>query len=275
MIMSGSGCDVDRRTRTGGATILLKRMLGSPSYVLPLVLILVVAKKLISILQRPSGRVRAKLAKDLRTYSFVGNTSNIPAFLQEVDPDEITKGGVVSIDHAHRHGLMHMGAVVLVSDVRGDVLLLKRGSHLATCPNSWGVLGEHSVSDEGPLDNAKRGVSEELGRDALDAVSSFNKLTEYPVYMDREFGNNGAADRQLLYMWEARMDKTKENIRLGLDEEVADHQWISLSEYLDWIDRDLKKSESASRDFCCDIVAKIRQFEAERLRAYRLSKSGR
>ena len=44
-----------------------------------------------------------------------------------------------------------------------------------------GVLGEHSIGDEEPLDNAKRGVLEELGRKASHHVS-FNQLTKYPIY---------------------------------------------------------------------------------------------
>jgi len=235
---------------------------------------LLFCKPMFSILKRPSGGVRGRLVKDLRTYSFLPGVDQ-PTFLQEVNPDQITKGDVVTIDYAHRHGLMHMAAVILLSDVSGDVLLLKRQPHLATCPNSWGVIGEHSIVDEEALKNAKRRILEELGQSALDAVASFHKLANYPIYMDREFGDKGAVDKQLLYMWEARVEKPKEEIVLELDEEVADHRWISLDKYLDWIDRDLNKPVGAPRDFCCDVVAKIRQFEAARLKAYRQSETKR
>ena len=47
------------------------------------------------------------------------------------------------------------------------------------------------------------------------------------VRIKKEFfslGNEGRVDKQLLYVWEARIDMFKEGIRLDLDKEVADHQ---------------------------------------------------
>ena len=50
--------------------------------------------------------------------------------------------------------------------------------------------------------------------------------------MERNFslGNEGRVDKQLLYVWEASIDISKEGIQLDRDKEVADHQWISLDE---------------------------------------------
>jgi isopentenyldiphosphate isomerase len=80
----------------------------------------------------------------------------------------ISQGATVSIDVAHRDGLLHRGSwiAVLGNHFPGRecrVLLLQRTRSVKTCPGAWGLLGEHSNVGETAVDTVKRAMAEELG----------------------------------------------------------------------------------------------------------------
>lgn len=143
----------------------------------------------------------------------------------------------LSIDEIHRRGLYHYGTWICLLDDQQHILMLKRASHLVTCPNAWSLLGEHASPDEAPLETVKRGMREELGDSILSHVHSYKQLTNHPVFYYREYGpsNGNRIDRQLTYLYWVQLDSKGSELELHLDNEVAGVRWISLQEVKDWI----------------------------------------
>ena len=106
-------------------------------------------------------------------------------------------GTEVNIGVAHHHGLLHRGIWIAIlrpsvtpitttMTTTGDddreqqqmmvfeTFMLKRGPHLQTCPNAWGLVGEHSDENESWEETAKRALQEEI---QLDLSSSPVKVT--------------------------------------------------------------------------------------------------
>lgn len=175
---------------------------------------------------------------DQKVYDLVSDENDFQ-FLDEIDPDTSlqSKGYYLTIDQAHRQGKFHMGAWIHLTDSSGDkVLLLKRGPNLVTCPNSWGLIGEHTQRDETPLETVQRALVEEVwgGSNATyEDIRWIQNLTEFPVYYYRDYGDR--VDRQLTYVYDVRMKEPAKDIFLKLDDEVADYQWISLDDYKKWM----------------------------------------
>ena len=131
------------------------------------------------------------------------------------------------------------------------VLILKREKHLITCPRTWSLVGEHTYRDEMPEETVKRAIREELGDDAfsyLQRHGRITQLTEFPIYYERDYGasNGYRIDRQLTYLWLVEMNAVDDeppkesdadadleilDNLLQLDDEVAEHKWISLQEW--------------------------------------------
>lgn len=227
---------------------------------------------------KPSGKLRSSFVADLQIYDMIPEQQGgiKPTFLEEFNPALLVDKGVVTIDYAHRHGILHIGVTCMVMDAEGLILLLRRGPHLVTCPNAWGIVGEHAVGRESVATNVKRGVVEELGEEVWKHVEKVQNLTTFPVYMKREiedYGKNSRKgkriDHQLLYMWAVTLDKRHEGVRLHLDDEVAEHKWISADDYHKWVKRDLKNDQP--KDFCHPVVARLRSFEIDRLMEVRAS----
>eukprot|EP00547_Thalassionema_nitzschioides_P016678 CAMPEP_0194251774 /NCGR_PEP_ID=MMETSP0158-20130606/26171_1 /TAXON_ID=33649 /ORGANISM="Thalassionema nitzschioides, Strain L26-B" /LENGTH=262 /DNA_ID=CAMNT_0038989005 /DNA_START=149 /DNA_END=938 /DNA_ORIENTATION=+ len=215
---------------------------------------------------KPSGKLRSNFVADLQIYG-IPEQGLQPTLLQEFNPARLVDQGLVTIDYAHRHGKLHAGATCMVMDSEGLILLIRRGPHLVTCPNAWGVVGEHRLGLEPLEDNVKRGILEELGEEVWNHVAKVQNLTTFPVYMKREvgeYGSKGRIDHQLLYMWVVTLDERHENVRLHLDDEVSDHRWIDADVYDKWVKQDLKNN-NPPKDFCHPIVAGLRSYEIDRL----------
>ena len=196
---------------------------------------------------------------------------------------EFKPRGYSTIDKVHREGRIHKGSWIYMvynsplnnnngtneNDFdldRKKLLILKRGEQLITCPGTWSLLGEHTYRDELPLETVRRGIREELGFPMLQYVEEHGKitnLTEYPIYYERHYGtsNEGRIDRQLTYLWLVELnvqtisnantvkDEIDENLAtiddmLQLDDEVADHKWISFQNFTN-----LVNSEKALDDY--------------------------
>jgi isopentenyldiphosphate isomerase len=196
----------------------------------------------------------------------------IPHHLTPVNPSTLIPNGSYPIDVAHRRGYLHTGHCLFIMDASGLFLFLKRSSDVVTCPSTWSILGEHSIANEEARDTVVRGMEEELGlkqqqvvrREAnddyyygeIDSSSSFTaefqtidkniihvaiqNITQYPLYYIRRYGPrlDNRIDSQVTYLWLARLPKRHEEIHIKLDEEVADHKWISLTEFSNWIEAD-------------------------------------
>src|SRR3954468_24269501 len=83
--------------------------------------------------------------------------------IQVVNEQDQPLGGA-PLDKIHAEGLRHRVVVIFVEDDTGQLLLQKRGPHVATHANRWDVSSAGHV-DEGEdyLTAAKRELSEELG----------------------------------------------------------------------------------------------------------------
>ena len=70
--------------------------------------------------------------------------------------------GLVPIDAAHRSALPHRGIWLHVLTQNYELLLVRRSSKMATCPDSLSIVGEHMSGREKEEHAARRGIREEL-----------------------------------------------------------------------------------------------------------------
>ncbi|KAL3786928.1 hypothetical protein HJC23_013263 [Cyclotella cryptica] len=173
--------------------------------------------------------------------SFMGE----PRHLTPIDPRMLIPLGNESIDSAHRNGRLHTGSILFVMDVSGRFLLLKRSASVVTCPETWSIVGEHSVVGEDPSDVPLRALKEELGLLVANTIVTIHNLTDLPLYYIRHYGarNGYRIDRQLTYLWLVKLNQAQEEVRWTLDHEVADHKWITLDELDVWLREDTKNDE--------------------------------
>jgi ADP-ribose pyrophosphatase YjhB (NUDIX family) len=237
----------------------------------------------------PPWNYNKEIKNDMELFKFAKPRTKYPEHLTSIDPlQELKHFGFEGIDKTHRNGYLHQGAwiYVLDSSIKGtqepNILLLKRGSELVTCPNKWMLIGEHTFRDESPLYTARRGLREEIGEAALDYIDkngSIRKLKSLPVYYERDYGaqNGGRIDRQITYFWivEMNADKSESTERqtfdewdnlLKFDSEVADHKWMPLKDFADWVLEDAKNS---SRDFCHETIHSFLSLGIDRLNVLR------
>ena len=228
-----------------------------------------------------------KYENDMEVFQLVRQPqSSYPPHLNPINPDvELKHAGFESIDTTHRNGLIHIGTWIHIvnSSLEAEnpqILLIKRGMQLVTCPGTWSLIGEHAFRDETPLNTVRRGVNEEVGQRALDHIDrygSIRNMTEYPVYYARDYGpnNGGRIDRQITYLWLVEMNLEKSDVSekerdldflLDLDDEVADHKWISLSEFEEWVNAD---KTASNKDFCHMTIASLISLGIDRLKTMR------
>ncbi len=211
--------------------------------------------------------------------------------LDMVDPNaSLRPMGFAPLDTAHKEGRIHLGAWIHVvhssiypheNSNEPKILLLKREEHLVTCPSTWSLVGEHTYRDEMAVETVKRAIREELGADAflhLQRHGRITPLTEFPIYYERDYGasNGHRIDRQLTYLWLVEMnvdndvDDDDDESRKGgndtgvdleilesilqLDDEVAEHKWISLQEYSDLIEEDFDRENKL---FCHNTIVSL------------------
>lgn len=216
----------------------------------------------------------------------MGQTMPVFEFLDSVDmtgymqPQQHYR----NIDETHLQGLYHTGVWIHVTTSSSSLnnsriiqlLLLKRGPHLVTCPNSWGLVGEHTIKAETPLETVQRALVEELwggsNQSYSEGVEFIRPLTSHPVFYFRDYGpiRQGRIDRQLTYLYEVRMrprqsDSGSTIPYLELDNEVADHQWIALDDYQQWMQRDAAAAADHV-DFCHSTITRLGEFSLEKLR---------
>jgi len=235
----------------------------------------------------PTEKERSKINPDgefLLAYDFLPSIQEETLqYMEQIDPatslvsTNSSSSGTreIPIDEVHVKGLVHFGAWIFVTDATNQrVLLLKRGPQLVTCPNSWSLVGEHTLGDESPLTTAERAMTEELGITNHNSNNIMNheqqtplleatRLLPHPIYYKRHYGpkNGNRIDRQLTYLWWIRLLRPYQELNdmLTLDEEVADLQWVSLHDLRSWVDRDIEKRVNGSPqlDFCHHTIQEL------------------
>ncbi|CAJ1946462.1 unnamed protein product [Cylindrotheca closterium] len=176
------------------------------------------------------------------------------------------------IQHVHRNGLLHSGMVVAVLDsnvanIDAKILLLKRAPQLVTCPNAWGLVGEHTFQDETPRDTVIRGMKEELGdafyQQFVQKGSKTMELVKLPVYVDVDYSDNGSLiDRQMTHLHVIEMNTPLEELKklLELDDEVAETTWMTRQEIQEgWM------NFNPAEKFCSNELAVLLQLVLHRL----------
>ena len=99
-------------------------------------------------------------------------------------------------------------------------------------------------SDKSDFRDASWSVELRPGGDAAGGVrATMRNATELLLFYVRRYGprNDDRIDRQLTYLWIAEFSKKHEEIRWQLDDEVANHKWISLDEARLWLSDDATK----------------------------------
>ena len=192
----------------------------------------------------------------LMVYDFADGIAE-PTHLAPINVTEylVPRSNLYLIDEVHLEGLIHFGAWIWISDSDGKVLVLKRGPHLVTCPNSYGLLGEHTLGRESPSQTWHRAITEELGASMLRYIKSVKLLHEVPLYYYRDYGehNSNRIDRQLTYLWWIRMDRSGKFLPLKLDSEVSHHDWIDTETLQMWFyeaHENIARSQSAGDRMC-------------------------
>ena len=180
-----------------------------------------------------------------------------PKHLDLIDTDlRMESRSFADLDLAHRQHLIHKGAWIAVS-WRGKILVVKRGPRLITCPNSWGIVGEHTSWDETPTETVVRAIFEEIGL-GKDAIRVVNFLTEHPVYYERSYPNNdNRMDKQVTYLWLVELNAVKDT-SFHFDSEVSETRWVSKTELQDWV-------HTNPNDFCHQTIQSLLQLVLDRL----------
>mmetsp|Transcript_2152 Transcript_2152/g.4534 ORF Transcript_2152/g.4534 Transcript_2152/m.4534 type:complete len:369 (+) Transcript_2152:352-1458(+) len=252
----------------------------------------------------PQNSAKTTAKEILPTYTLPSSLLSLPlrepSHLTPIPPSLLIPLDNHPIDITHRRGLMHVGHCLFVMDKRGKMLFLKRSKEVVTCPNTWSILGEHSVAGEvnDGWDVVFRGMFEELGLivsvdadgpnnsgvgwNAVDADETekitieaegrqrsnrydggadepehpivpvtIRNVTQYPLYYIRHYGQrkDNRVDRQITYLWLGQLHKRYEEIEWRLDEEVADHKWISVGAFEDWLSNDEEEMRSSEAEF--------------------------
>jgi len=176
------------------------------------------------------------------------------------------------INSVHSKALLHSGMVVAILDtnitmIDAKILLLKRAPQLVTCPNSWGLVGEHTYRDEKPEDTLLRGMKEELGdafyQQFVNKGSKNMQLVKLPVYVYSDYGTGGRrVDRQITYLHVVEMNTPLEKLKtlLDVDDEVAEITWMTRQEIQDgWM------NFLPSEKFCSHELSLLLQLVLHRL----------
>lgn len=144
-----------------------------------------------------------------------------------------------TIQNTHSNGLLHFGTWILIRDLNGYILFLKRGDKVKTCANSWGAVGEHVSGKELVDETIERGIKEELGEEIWNTSVEYTKNLTYndlPIYLHIDYGDR--VDEQLTWIMLVQLNDKHEDLEdiLTFDDEVADHVWRMKNESLNWIE---------------------------------------
>jgi len=218
-------------------------------------------------------------SEDLTVYKLPESFSEEPIHLTPIDPTMLIELGNDTIDAAHRKGILHTGGILYIMDASDKILVMKRSRSVVTCPDTWSILGEHSIVGEDANDLPARALAEELGLSVTSLDITIQNLTAFPLYYIRYYGarNGNRIDRQLTHIWFVKLPKRHQEIDLRLDHEVAGHKWVSVDEMDKWLERDARhdvtiKSDNLgddgppNGDFCHHTIRSLLQLGVKHLK---------
>jgi len=154
--------------------------------------------------------------------------------LMVLEDDKLTStGDIVPINIAHKQGLLHRGIWIAVLRSRGnnddhEILLLRRTPSLKTCPNAWGLCGEHSDPGEDWVNTASRAILEELHVDDSN-ISVVNLLPGQSVLVRTPYTDLGRRDLQATGILAVVLTQEQAN-SIQPDDEVAGIKWALIDE---------------------------------------------
>lgn len=142
-------------------------------------------------------------------------------------------GNIVPINDAHKQGLLHRGIWLAVlrntNDHHHEILLLRRAASLKTCPNVWGLCGEHSDPGEAWVDTARRAIDEEL-RIKVSKPAVVNLLPNQSVLVRTVYVESGRLEMQATGILTITLTQEQAK-RIQPDDEVAEFKWVPLKEF--------------------------------------------
>ena len=146
----------------------------------------------------------------------------------------------VQIDRTHRLGLLHRGLWLAVTRVAAEgqkqVLMLKRGPQLVTCPGAWGFVGEHLEPAESWSAAAQRAAKEELSLQIAES-QGINMIPGGSVLVRIPYaGRSDRKDLQACGLFVLPLDE-QQIAHIKPDDEVAEMRWMSHHELSQMIER--------------------------------------
>ena len=182
---------------------------------------------------------------DVEVYEYDGKSSYadfagvFPRFPQLREASLRGTARTVSADAAHASGELHRGVSVAVLRPPAerkrkdfDVLLLKRAAHATTtCAGSWGLVGEHCIEGETPLETAKRSLAEELGLVGGDGVEVVD-LSEGAGILVQTPYDEKSRDLQATAIFAAKLGRRRAR-SITFDNRVEDQKWIPMGDLRD------------------------------------------
>jgi ADP-ribose pyrophosphatase YjhB (NUDIX family) len=131
-----------------------------------------------------------------------------------------------------------------------EVLILRRGQQLKTCPGAWGLVGEHSNEGEPWAETDRRAMQEEL--------QVFNAEEPVPLVngsllVQCDYPELGKKELQATGLFAAQIPS---GTNITFDSEVADTKWVRTT--------DLAAFAMPGR-FCNDEIAALGRVVADRL----------
>ena len=114
---------------------------------------------------------------------------------------------------------------MVVRGLEEELGFVALGFEKSDLPGAWTV-------ELHPNDNMKESVH-----------VTIQNATKFSLYYIRNYGprNDNRIDRQLTYLWIVMFPKRHKDTHLQLDNEVADHKWVSLDEVVGWLSEDATK----------------------------------
>jgi isopentenyldiphosphate isomerase len=145
---------------------------------------------------------------------------------------------LVPISEAHRRGLLHRAIWLFVLDPHGRTLVLRRSRWTVTCPDTEGLVGEHSAPGESWTDTASRALVEELGLAAASAARIEVSMLGPPLLFRTDYAVDGGLlashartpgrDFQATALLAAEL--TNEQVRsIEFDRDVSGSRWATPS----------------------------------------------
>ncbi|CAE8656880.1 unnamed protein product [Polarella glacialis] len=140
----------------------------------------------------------------------------------------------VPIDKVHGEGLLHRGAWIAVlrkpalhSSGPLEILLLRRGLHLKTCPGGWSLVGEHANFWEEWGSIVLRALREELKLD-VDNLRPVDLTPGHSLLVKTAYTTNNRLELQATKLFYVVVSEAS---HIEPDSEVSEVAWLTLQAF--------------------------------------------